>query len=309
MIFAPTWQTSCPRYEGNAQSLLASDPVPTFFTMNEKSSFIRATRIGGHAYRCLTTRPHTGRVVSSFSGGINLLFEDAEAFVPVQIRDVPLHPWAIEIPGEPLLFGEGTPVRSEEGKLSLGGTRIALSTAQVEELSLPRFSAQGVTIARRNFPILARFVEKAKKMHQPDPFQPEIDSILTRWRETGDPAILLNLIGLGAGSTPSGDDIIVGILAGLCIFEHVNDRTRETLSRLRTGISANVSGSTSLPSAQMLLATCDRSFAEPILKLVAGITSPNIQENNLLKKADCVFQLGHHSGLAMLLGLKAELVP
>ena len=86
--------------------------------MNEKSSFIRATRIGGNAYRYLTARPHTGRVVSSFSGGINLLFEAGEALVLPQTMKFPLHSFAIEVPGQPRRFSEGTPVIVQSGELS-----------------------------------------------------------------------------------------------------------------------------------------------------------------------------------------------
>jgi len=277
--------------------------------MTDDSRSICATRIGGHAYRYLTARSRRGRVVSSFSGGINLLFEGGEAFVPVQSTNVPLHPWAIEIPGGPLRFAEGTLVRSREGALSFGATRIVLSTTEVEELSLPRFSAHEALIAQRNFPILVRFVEEAHETHQPDPFQEEIDAILAHWQESNDPAVLIGLIGLGAGSTPSGDDILVGILARIYFFENVDPKSEEVLSALSAVIKDNVQGRTSLPSAQMLLAACDRSFPEPVLALLKSLTSEGTSEDDLVEKADRVFQLGHHSGLAMLLGMKAEFVP
>jgi len=273
--------------------------------MSKQPQSVHATRIGGHAYRYLTTRPCTGRVVSSFSGGINLLFEDGEAFVPVQTRAVPLHPWAIEIPGRALFFAEGTPVTAGELQLIVGDTRIMFSTAQVQELSLPRFSAEGVTIARHNFPILAHFVEEARRTHLPDPFQEQINEILRRWHEPNDPGVLINLIGLGAGSTPSGDDVLVGILAGMSLFEHVDDQTRGTLTHLRIEIQETVSTRTPLPSAQMLLAACDLSFAEPLLALIKSLTPEGTSEDDLLKRAERVTQLGHYSGLAILLGLSS----
>jgi len=275
--------------------------------MSEKARAIQAERIGGHAYRYLTARSCKGWVVSSFFGGINLLFEGGEAFVPVQTTDVPLHPWAIEIVGRALLFPEGTPVSAEEGDLLVGGTHIVLSAARIKELSLPRLSAKEAAIVWRNFPILARFMDEAQKTHAPDPFQPEIDAILRCWRESGEVEILLDLIGLGAGSTPSGDDVLVGIIAGISLFENVEPLKSDRLDQLRISIRRSVRGRTPFPSAQMLLAACELTFDEPILKLVAGLTSPNIQENNLLEKADRVFQLGHHSGLAILLGLTKSL--
>ena len=271
--------------------------------MSERSWFIRAERIGGHAWQYLTTQSRKGRVVSSFSGGINLLFEGGEAFVPVQTRAVPLHPWAIEIAGGVLLFAEGTPVSAEEGELSVGNTHVLLSGAQSEDLLLPRFSTEGVAIAQRNLPILARLVNEARKTHPPDPFQQQIDAILARWRKTEDPEVLLDLIGLGAGSTPSGDDVLVGIIAGLSILEKVSRKEMQQLVRLRSGIQARVKGRTPLPSAQMLLAVCEQSVGEPILDLLTNLAAVDTPVDKLLQAAERVAQLGHRSGFYILMGL------
>jgi len=275
--------------------------------MIEKSSFIRATRIGGHAWQYLMTLSCKGQVVSSFSGGINLLFEGGEAFVSVQTHAIPLHPWAIEIAGEAFLFAEGTPVSAEEGDLLVGDTRIVLSSVQIENLSLPRFSAEEAAIARRNFPILAHFVEEAQKTLPPDPFQPQIDAILRHWHESGEVDILLDLIGLGAGSTPSGDDVLVGILAGLYVIEGGDLESEEVLPHLRTVVCSNVRGRTPLPSAQMLLVACEQSFGEPILDLLTDLTAVDTPGDKLLQGAERVAQLGHQSGLAILLGLTKSL--
>lgn len=276
--------------------------------MSRRLVITEARRIGGHAWRYLRAQPREGHVVSRFSGGINLLFEDGETFVPVQTLDVPLHPWAVQVPGQPLSGEEGASVTVENRGIHIGDSVVLLGNAKVEALCLPRFSKEEVETALRRLPLLAQFIEEARRTRPPDPFQPQIEAILHRWQKTGDPNILLDLIGLGSGSTPSGDDALVGILAGISLFENVEPLTSDRLDQLRISIRRSVGGRTPFPSAQMLLAACERTFDEPILKLVAGLTSPNIQENNLLEKADRVFQLGHHSGLAMLLGLRTELV-
>ena len=271
--------------------------------MTDEPRFVYATRIGGHAYRYLTARPRTGRVVSSFSGGINLLFEKGEAFVPVQTASVALHPWAIEIPGEPLRFAEGTPVRVRSGEFLAGDTYIVFSTAQVEELSLPRFSAHEAVIARHNLPILARFGEEARKAHPPDPFQTEIDAILVRWHESGDPRMLFDLIGLGAGATPSGDDVLVGLLAGLSLLKGEDSKCEEVLTHLHVVISDTARSHTPLPSAQMLLAACEGAFPEPLLTLLEHLASSNTLHSVIIERSARVAELGHHSGLAIILGL------
>lgn len=271
--------------------------------MSEEARAIQAERIGGHAWQYLTTQSRKGRVVSSFSGGINLLFEDGEAFVPVQTSAVPLHPWAIEIAGRVLLFAEKTPVSAEARDLLVGNTRIVLSTARIEELSLPRLSAEGVAIAQRNLPILARLVNEARKTHPPDPFQQQIDAILARWRKTEDPEVLLDLIGLGAGSTPSGDDVLVGILAGLSIFGGRSSRSDKVLAHLRAGISDNARGRTPLPSAQMLLAACSDAFPELVVELSSALLQPGVSGEMIEELVKRISQIGHHSGIAMLSGL------
>ncbi len=264
---------------------------------------IRASRIGGSAFSYLTARPRTGKVVSSFSGGINILFEGGEAFVPVQTKSVALHPWAIEIPGDPLRLPEGTSVSAKGGRLSLANTHILFSAARIEELSLPQFSAEEAVIAQRNLPVLVRFVEETRKTHPPDPFQPEIDAIIDRWHETGDPAVLLDLMGLGAGSTPSGDDVLLGIIAGTSLFEHTDDQAREGLAQLRARVHETAHIRTPLPSAQMLFAACDRSFPEPTLVLLESLTLSSASEESISETAKRVAQLGNYSGLSILTGL------
>jgi len=264
---------------------------------------VRVTRIGGAAFRYLADRPRSGRVVSRFSGGINLLFENGEAFVPIQTAAVPIHPWAIEVSGGPLIFPEGTLVSAEEGGLSVGNTHIPLSDARIEELSLPRPSGEEAAIARRDLPTLVRFVEEARKTRPPDPFQPQIDAILQRWHESNNPAVLLDLIGLGVGATPSGDDVLVGIIAGMSLFEHADGHIKEVLDRLRAGIRETARSLTPLPSAQMLLSACGRSFPEPFLALEESLTSPSASEDDLLERTERVAQLGRNSGIAILSGL------
>ena len=275
--------------------------------MSERPSFIRATRIGGHAWQYLTTRSCKGRVVSSFSGGINLLFEGGEAFVPVQTHAVPLHPWAVQVFGHLLRIDESTLASFAGEEIEIGNTIISLGTVKVEHLRLPRISNEEAAIALRRLPPLAQFIEEARRTLPPDPFQPQIDAILMRWHEAGDSGILLDLIGLGAGSTPSGDDVLVGILAGLSILEKVSRKEMQQLVWLHSGIQARVKSRTPLPSAQMLLAACEQSFGEPILDLLTDLTAVDTPGDKLLQGAERVAQLGHQSGLAILLGLTKSL--
>jgi len=53
----------------------------------------------------------------------------------------------------------------------------------------------------------------------------------------------------------------------------------------------------------MLLAACSRSFSEPILTLLNGLAAASASEGELPERAASIVRLGHHSGLAILLGV------
>ncbi|HDL86096.1 MAG TPA: DUF2877 domain-containing protein [Candidatus Acetothermia bacterium] len=82
---------------------------------------------------------------------------------------------------------------------------------------------------------------------------------------------------------------------------------KEAAGQLRAGIQKSAHARTSLPSTQMLLAACDRSFAEPILALLGGLASKGISESDFLERAERIAQLGHYSGIAILSGLRLVL--
>jgi len=72
-------------------------------------------------------------------------------------------------------------------------------------------------------------------------------------------------------------------------------------SFLAAAIRATFSGF--LTSVEMLVAACDRCFVEPLLALLESFTSGSASGDKLLGRAECVAQLGHHSGFIILLGM------
>ena len=212
---------------------------------------IRATRIGGHAHRYLLAarpdadraagRPLAGHVVSTFRHGLNIVFDEemACAWVSVQTPAVPFHPWAVEVPAIPGGVVVGTPIQTVDSTLILGlrsphapvpptadhGPQttdmllaIHMPHATCHELRIAPYSPEEAERALSHLPLLERLLEEEAARRPADPFQPQIDAILERWRATGDPTVLAYLVGLGIGSTPSGDDLIVGLAAGLAAF-------------------------------------------------------------------------------------------
>lgn len=106
--------------------------------------------------------------------------------------------------------------------------------------------------------------------------------------ETGKVDALLGLIGLGAGSTPSGDDILVGMLAGLSVLENTDSAVADHLAGLRACIRESMTDRTALPSAQTLLTACELSFGDPILRLLMALTNKNATETTLRERMEHV---------------------
>ena len=73
--------------------------------------------------------------------------------------------------------------------------------------------------------------------------------------------------GLCPGAPFAGDDVLIGILAGLSIVEGGDSGSEEVFSNLRTGIKDAARGRTPVPSGQRLLAAYERSFGEQIIGL------------------------------------------
>lgn len=83
------------------------------------------------------------------------------------------------------------------------------------------------------------------------------------------------LIGSGPGATPSGDDVVVGALAGLEAVTHhglLDERALRGHRRLRADVVA-ASRRTTTPSRHDLLAAADGSFSERCRAIARGLGS------------------------------------
>lgn len=233
------------------------------------------------------------------TNGINLLLSPEEAVVVVQNPDVPFHPWGIEV-HRPPDCARGDRVSVDNGRIAVGNSAILLSDATINELRLPAIDVGGATSFLRRIPTGLG----SGREFPHDAFHRSIDKILTGWEDEHEPSALLELVGLGSGATPSGDDILVGFIAGLSVFEGGDSRLLSYLDGLRTDIRNRAASRTALPSAQMLFAACDRTFAEPILELLSGLTDETTEEDEIRDRIARVAQLGHRSGTDVLRGLE-----
>jgi len=267
------------------------------------SAGVLATRVGGHTFRYLTAAPRTGRVVSTFRHGFNVLFDEEldPGFVSIQTEGAPLHPWALEISDIPDEIRVGSAVSADSRRITLGPAAIHWQRATGHTLQITPYTPEEAKRARSRWPILARFLDEERAKRDPDPFRPEVDAILKRWKETGDSNGLLDLVGLGTGSTPSGDDVLVGLLSGFTAFERISDEAKASLFGLRAVLHAAENRGTSLPSAQMLAAAAGGSVSEPVLEVVSSLASEF--DRDVRPAIRSLVSQGATSGLEMLAGI------
>ena len=253
----------------------------------------RTSRIGGHALRYLTEQPRAGRVVSRFRCGFNVLLdEDTDpGFVSIQTPEAAMHPWGVEVSGGRTDASIGTRCRVDEDVLHVENSlKIGVSEAVVTDLSISPYSAEQTTCAQGRIPSLVGVLGSLL-----EPLDRVIGSMLRRWHESGDAATLCDLLGLGTGSTPAGDDVLVGVLGGLA-----------ALGKAKGGCvswAKNLRARTSLPSAQMIAAALDGAFPEPLGNLIVELPSAEEQRRECLVGE--LVDLGASSGRMMLRGVIA----
>jgi len=267
-----------------------------------------ANRIGAHAFRYLIAKPRSGRVASAFRRGFSVLFheESDPGFVSIQMQDVPLHPWAVaSVLARHVRVGESAAAEADRIRFRESDVVIDISAAAVEELKIkPYTSEEGERVLSR-LPILKELLEEERAKRNSDPFRPEIDAILKHWKETGDSEVLLDLVGLGTGSTPSGDDALVGMLAGFTAFERISDEAKTSLLDLRATLHSAENQGTSLPAAQMLATAANGSVFEPVLEVLSALVSEF--DRDVRPATHSLASQGATSGLEMLAGILRSL--
>jgi hypothetical protein len=190
-----------------------------------------------------------------------------------------------------LTFERGATARIVGDRMVLGDGAIAihLSGARVWHPRFPR-SAGGCNerardaalrikdiLGRVTLPLRSEFLATVLGMaHQPTPLTTRVAQILpklahaTRGYDLDDAVRLLaQLIGLGPGLTPAGDDFIIGWLAGLALSAATSPQL-EFLQAVRRGIDA-LRHATTTVSCQHLGDACALMFSERLSDLCCAI--------------------------------------
>jgi hypothetical protein len=125
---------------------------------------------------------------------------------------------------------------------------------------------------------------------------------------TGDAAPYLlaervgTLVGAGPGLTPSGDDVLCGVLLGLRLHPR---GSAALVADLWRAVQPRLTATTSL-SAALLREAADGYAVEPVLRLLerlAVVGSPHAATSSVAETVDDVLAIGHTSGADLLGGL------
>ena len=128
----------------------------------------------------------------------------------------------------------------------------------------------------------------------------------TRRTDPAAPASVRPLIGLGSGLTPSGDDLLVGYLAGLwCAVRNSRERTQFV-----TGLGESVIRLSHLTNAisRTYLTHAARGQVSSRLADLAEAICRGENSDRLLTAAESAMQVGHTSGMDAVTGLLIGLV-
>ena len=262
---------------------------------------MRASRAGPLAAEALAS-VRRGRVVSVHARAVNLLFDGGPlvALLPV---DVPLHPWALSVALDPAAFAwlaEGDAATVSADVLEAGPLKIELEDVPVVEL---RLSQRLKILPRARVRALARLV---RPVAVEDPFQEVLDTALEKFQAGGKAGDLTAIVGVGGGLTPSGDDLIAGVLAGLDAAHWLSREAPALREDIVVALGNCVARTTRL-SAQMLAAAAARLYAEPVLGVLEALCDGDAAPAALEQAVDSLLAVGHRSGTDTLRGIVAAL--
>ena len=123
----------------------------------------------------------------------------------------------------------------------------------------------------------------------------------TRRYDLSDLPAVNSLIGLGPGLTPSGDDLLVGYMAGLwCVVRNLNERT-QFVSRLGKTI-VDLSHKTNEVSRTYLYHAVQGQVSSRLANLAEAICRGDNPEH-LFETAETAMSVGHTSGMEAVTGL------
>jgi hypothetical protein len=253
----------------------------------------------------------TGDVIRAFSSAALAQERGGERLMTLADMASSLVPWGVILPlGFPLprpgdvvvLTGRRLSLSGAAGSaLRLTGPGIEL-TLQPRELSLPALGAH-VEVVPRATPaggqvaeLLTARVSKATR---------DIVAVLCGAGEGDLRAPVRSLVGLGSGSTPTGDDVLVGLTAAAIRFATDGGFAPAGVDALRRELARISAGSTTDVAREMIVHSSRGAFPEDLIHFVELLGAPGRPTSAVGRAARALARVGGRSGTDMLAGTLA----
>lgn len=275
-------------------------------------------RIGSCAARVL--EKGGGGTIVAARGGAAFVQMSGGPVIAILPCGTPIHPWAISVELDPSHLTEGTRVRIGESVLAFGAALVPLREAELVDLeilerpaTLPIESLRHIVNredrdSRRDPHASGRLVSgpRPPQEREPgDPFEPAYARALADYCRGGELPGLIRILGLGKGLTPSGDDALAGLLAGMEFLRDAQGRLLDERRELASLLLPEMEEGTSLFSASILIAAIEGQYAEPILDLLDEIAREDVTPASLDAACAALLEVGHDSGASILDGVRA----
>jgi hypothetical protein len=158
-------------------------------------------------------------------------------------------------------------------------------------LAVDLFAGSTIPTWERDSPVLRRAAEHLRALRE-------------AWR-VGDGAgvgrAATGLLGLGPGLTPSGDDVLAGLLAGLRWLESGCVGDEKLADALREAVEREAPGLTTRLSARLLSHAANGLMYEPAMHLGAALFSGDVA--GVQPAAGALLRIGHTTGADIAAGL------
>lgn len=186
------------------------------------------------------------------------------------------------------------------------GATFELTGAGVSLRVLPSDDALSNGLARARQAFIQRQISNDSPHPEPlaSALQKRLDTLISRlcsgdFETNG--GLLRPLIGLGLGSTPSGDDMIAGVLAALWTIHSAHAlAARSAISQEIHGICPS---QTTKTSRDMLWHAANGYFPEALGNVAKGLRDQNCDSEEFRRRVENLFSVGATSGRDMGMGI------
>ena len=256
-------------------------------------------------YERLKKGSFRGRVHSVFQKAINIM-DEQEILYTMLSSEMDEGPMAVHVNEKNLSslgIGVHDFVQGDEKRLTLGEISFSIKDTPVYHLQLREYRPS--PYLRNNMEKVRDHLEKMKEIEE-SPYDKEMSKILheriaslklafLKEEEKGILESSMSLIGLGPGLTPSGDDVLLGILSVLNLRNHRYEKFRPLFEK----VIQSAYEETNILSYFGLR----RAYDGYIRQDITDFTVAMIEKENIEHELEKILQIGHSSGQDITYGI------